>query len=182
MQGFSGRKHEPITVVEAGIGQDYETVMTRIRALKGQAGNYLWLIRPYGGRTWFPVYCGKANDLHDRLSKYINKDGTFGPQAELVKYAVMCNFQRRGFSIQIRYRYIYSDAGDRESDTLARYNFALCDVKNGGYRRVQLRKVLAAYSPMPKCDYVTKVFMGDRAKVVANRLVNDISQVDLDLD
>lgn len=67
------------------------------------------------------------------------QDGTFGPKHETVKYAVMLNFQRRNFDIQIRVRPLVDcNAKEAESATFESCNFALNYRENKGYRRVEL--------------------------------------------
>ena len=68
-------------------------------------GNYIWTIRPPGGRHWVPVYCGMAGNeccgtLRRRFKDYINKH-TFGPKAEPRKYWPMLDTMYRKFSIRI---------------------------------------------------------------------------------
>lgn len=59
-------------------------------------------MRAPGARTWFAIYLGKANNLRDRLTDYINGNGAFGPKREDVKYGKLKELYRKGFDFQIR--------------------------------------------------------------------------------
>jgi hypothetical protein len=121
----------------------YANIAQILKKLSGVPGNYLWIATaPVTSLDKHPrsfaVYLGKADDLKERLSSYINMDGTFGPKDELTKRAMMLNLQRRGFSIEIRWRRINGDPKTAESLALEQYNFPACYMENDKYRAIML--------------------------------------------
>lgn len=128
------------------------------------------------------MYLGKTEDLYERLSGYVNQDGSFGPATEFVKYAIMLNYQRRGFSIQIRYRFTVKDAKASETESLKCFNFALCDRENGGYRRVQLdgHNSISQFPCLQKLEYYTTSFKSMKHAATNIRGWKHSSSVDLD--
>jgi hypothetical protein len=169
-----------IVLTEGGRAVD-TLLVTRCRNslgdIAGQQDNYIWL------RKEPSIYLGKA-DHKNRLLQYVNSDGTFGPSGEYVMYAVMLNFQRRGFAISVRYRITTDDAVGEETRSMESFSFALADKKNGGHLRVALpsEKCITTDYPVKRGKFsknVTKMFVAARRYEIGNN-TSRLNELDLD--